>query len=138
MEKKMKKKNQRQRQRQRHKKPKRQRPKDQKTKTPKDQKTKRRKEKKKKIIRKFEFRKKTIFQIFFIFNLRFVTFFFEIWYSYPMQQEYSSLRGPRREPTCIDARMDTVMDGWMGWWMDRWGDGWMDGRARVVEKNHVF
>ena len=37
-----------------------------------------------------------------------------------------ALRGPRREPACID-----------GWVM---GDGWwvMDGRAAKVEKNHVF
>ena len=36
---------------------------------------------------------------------------------------FQALRGPRREPACIDG----WMDGWMG-----------DGRAGEVEKNHVF
>ena len=52
-----------------------------------------------------------------------------------MQPVFQALRGPRREPACIDGWMDGWMDGWVmgdgwmgdGWVMDGWMDGWMDG-----------
>ena len=49
------------------------------------------------------------------FFLRFVRFSLRCGSPSICSRIFPSLRGPRREPTCID--------GWMGW-MDGW-DGWM-------------